>query len=392
VARELAEARLEALTEQVELVPRRTPATDRALGNVIRHHLRMKAASREGTEQWLGNVEVHLTADANYFGDDQDITLVQPADVEEYAVWLSRQSNGRGGELSSGSIVQYLSSLSNLYRRAISMGLVGMGQNPVANMHSKPKVVRVKTPWLEIPEMTAILQYAFDAYVPDRKELALPFFPQALATMALSGGRDAEVTGLRRVDVNLDRGIILIRPNEWRRLKNTNSKRPVRIFLQLAEVLRTHLSGPDAPQGDLLFPAYVDGHEQMVTDLRKAFDKMPMPSRLRRRPTPAEFDREVERRQAKLERVKTRRRGPKFKESIEELQEAVGDWVIPPLRTRILRHTYTAARLQTLDRGQPISMYTVARELGHTDTRMIRSIYGHLGQFRSRGEEVCFRW
>lgn len=56
VARELAEARLEALTEQVALLPRRTRATDRALGNVIRHHLRMKAASGEGTEQWLGNV------------------------------------------------------------------------------------------------------------------------------------------------------------------------------------------------------------------------------------------------------------------------------------------------------------------------------------------------
>ena len=124
VARELAEARLEALTEQVALLPRRTRATDRALGNVIRHHLRMKAASGEGTEQWLGNVEVHLTAAADYFGDDQDITLVQPADVQEYAVWLGEQPNGRGGTLSSGSVVQYLNSLSNLYRRAISMGVL----------------------------------------------------------------------------------------------------------------------------------------------------------------------------------------------------------------------------------------------------------------------------
>ena len=34
------------------------------------------------------------------------------------------------------------------------------------------------------------------------------------------------------------------------------------------------------------------------------------------------------------------------------------------IRHRIFRHTYTAARLQTLDRGAPVSLYTVSRELG----------------------------
>lgn len=48
------------------------------------------------------------------------------------------------------------------------------------------------------------------------------------------------------------------------------------------------------------------------------------------------------------------------------------------IRLHQLRHTYTAARIQTLDRGAPVAMYTVARELGHRSTTMIEDRYGHL--------------
>jgi len=41
---------------------------------------------------------------------------------------------------------------------------------------------------------------------------------------------------------------------------------------------------------------------------------------------------------------------------------AVGE---PTKVTRVFRHTWTAARFQTLDRGAPVSLYSVARELGH---------------------------
>jgi integrase len=39
-------------------------------------------------------------------------------------------------------------------------------------------------------------------------------------------------------------------------------------------------------------------------------------------------------------------------------------WKAGEITTRVFRHTWTAARLQTLDRGAPVSLYTVARELG----------------------------
>lgn len=61
------------------------------------------------------------------------------------------------------------------------------------------------------------------------------------------------------------------------------------------------------------------------------------------------------------------------------------------ITTKVFRHTYTAARLQTLDHGAPVAPWTVARELGHSGTDMVERMYGHLGQVRQRGEEVGYR-
>jgi integrase len=49
----------------------------------------------------------------------------------------------------------------------------------------------------------------------------------------------------------------------------------------------------------------------------------------------------------------------------------------------MFRHTYCAARLQTLDQGAPVSVYTVAKELGHGGETMVRRVYGHLGHVRT---------
>ena len=66
-------------------------------------------------------------------------------------------------------------------------------------------------------------------------------------------------------------------------------------------------------------------------------------------------------------------------------------WQPGEIRTKIFRHTYCAARLQTLDQGFPIATYTVARELGHGGDSLIKRVYGHLGQVRHRAEHVEFR-
>lgn len=66
-------------------------------------------------------------------------------------------------------------------------------------------------------------------------------------------------------------------------------------------------------------------------------------------------------------------------------------WKAGEIRSKMFRHTYTAARLQTLDQGAPVSVYTVAKELGHGGEAMVRRVYGHLGQVRHRAKVVEYR-
>jgi hypothetical protein len=79
-----------------------------------------------------------------------------------------------------------------------------------------------------------------------------------------------------------------------------------------------------------------------------------------------------------------------FRRLLDRLAERIG-WTGAPLRTRIFRHTYCAARLQTLDRGEPVAPYTVQRELGHDSGDMVNLVYGHLGRMRHRSSVVEYR-
>ena len=53
-----------------------------------------------------------------------------------------------------------------------------------------------------------------------------------------------------------------------------------------------------------------------------------------------------------------------IRKSLDGIAESIG-WEASSVRTRLFRHTYCAARLQSVDGGHPIATYTVARELGH---------------------------
>jgi integrase len=61
------------------------------------------------------------------------------------------------------------------------------------------------------------------------------------------------------------------------------------------------------------------------------------------------------------------------------------------LRSKAFRHTYPSARLQTLDGGAPVSVFTVSRELGPTSTAMVERVYSHLGETRERSDLVEYR-
>ncbi len=48
-------------------------------------------------------------------------------------------------------------------------------------------------------------------------------------------------------------------------------------------------------------------------------------------------------------------------------------------------------RLQTLGHGEPVSPFTVMRELGHSSIGLIEKTYGHLLDVRHRSEVVEYR-
>ena len=63
----------------------------------------------------------------------------------------------------------------------------------------------------------------------------------------------------------------------------------------------------------------------------------------------------------------------------------------PSLGCRPCRVGFCSAMLQLTDNGQPISQWTVAQRMGHADLSMVSDVYGHLGEFRLRGEHLDFR-
>ena len=308
------------------------------------HHLREKARSGRVTEEWLEEQQRRLEEAISFFGADRDLANVSVLDVQGYLGHLQGLPNGRGGTLSGGTIRHYLNALSNLYRRAAGEAYVAPGYNPVAALMDKPTASQTEARWLEVHEAALVLESA-RTYQAKRDDVALGFAYPLLATFLLTGGRTAEVLGLEAEDVSFDRKTVTFRPNAWRRLKTTTSFRAVPLWPQLEEILRPYVFGADAPPGRLLFPSIRTGDEAMITDFRKLLDAV---------------------------------------------TERVG-WKLGEIRSKMFRHTYCAARLQTLDRGHPVSDYTVSRELGHGSPAMVQRVYSHLGEMRHRSEVVEYR-
>jgi integrase len=310
------------------------------------YHLVQKAKTGRFSESYLDELERRLRVATEFFGEGRELDTIGVRDVQRYSNWLLERPNGRGGTFSGTTARDYLDALSNVYRRAQSEARVPVGYNPVSALLERPEANRKPTGFLEAWEAALLLESA-RTYRPEQltaEQPALPFLYPLLATYLLTGARESEILGLEVDDVSFDRKIISIRPNDWRRLKTKGSARIVPLFPQIEEILRGYVFGGEAPRaGGLLFPSPRTG--EMVSDFRKALDA-----------------------------IATR-----------------AGWSAGEIRSRIFRTTYTAARLQTLDRGHPVSVFTVSRELGHTSTRMVEQVYARLGQVRHRAEVVEFR-
>ncbi|HUP01027.1 MAG TPA: tyrosine-type recombinase/integrase [Gemmatimonadota bacterium] len=301
-------------------------ATGARLEDFAAHHLEAKARAGTVTRKHLDDVTHRLRVAVEHFGADRTLDSIGVRDVE---AWLARL--GEGGR-SAMTLRHYLAALSNLYRRAASEGVVLPGFNPCAALMDKPVARRVEARWLQVHEAALLLESA-RTYRPARPDMATPGVHAVLATLLLTGGRKSEVLGLDVEDVSFDRRTVTFRPNKHRRLKTLTSRRAVPMWPQLEEVLRRHVFERSGPLAGLLFPGRGG---RMVGDLDKTLDAI----------------------------------------------AARGGWEAGEVRSKMFRHTYCAARLQTLDRGAPVSAFTVSRELGHGGLRLVDRIYGHLGEVR----------
>jgi integrase len=300
-------------------------------------HLVKKAEAGKVTARWLEENQHFLSRAAAYFGAERDLSSITVDDVTRWAGRLlhSRPTGRRSRAMSGGTVRHHLNALSNLFRRAQAEGYVPPGYNPVAAMLEKPTARRQEAKWLEVHDAALLLEAA------RTHRRACPL----LATFLLTGGRESEVLGLEVGDVSFDRKTVTFRPNDWRRLKTAASFRTLPLWPQLEKILRPYVFAANRPPSRLLFPSYRTGQEAMVTDFRKLLDAVAV------------------------------RAG----------------WKPGEIRSKMFRHSYCAARLQTLDQGAPVSEYTVARELGHGGDSMVKRVYGHLGRVRHRSKVVEYR-
>lgn len=230
-------------------------------------------------------------------------------------------------------------------RRAKAEGFVT--SNPVGDLlpEHKPQANRdYEADYLEPDEATLLYYEAARAYEPPEDGGTPHIFP-IIGLFLLTGMRKSELLGLRVEDLDFERKQIRVQPNEWRGLKNKYSRRTVPMWPQARKLLREYMFNREEPLGDLLFPSHVGEGERMIADMRKTLDAV-----------------------GKLAGFEEDR-----------------------IRTKIFRHTYASVRLQTLDAGQPVAPFTVARELGHSGTDMIMRRYGHLLGTCVRSEVVEYR-
>jgi len=287
------------------------------LAEYARDHLVKKKA--EGTSRrHLAMVQAQLEVAAGYFGAGRELASISTREVAEWVRVLQRTPNGRGGTLSNATARKYLNALSDLFARAVSDGQAL--QNPVRSLYKKPSPERIEARYWEPHEVAILLESARtlppDAVLRGRgnggavRADTYPWIYPLLATAALTGARKSELLGLAVDDVSFNLRRIFIRPNVWRDLKTRGSERDVPLWPQLEEVLRAYLLERERSGGlgSLLFPSHRHEEERPLDNVDRALDR---------------------------------------------IGERVG---IPRPRLHAFRHSYTAARIQTLEHGAPVHL------------------------------------
>jgi integrase len=307
---------------------------------------RPKRSGRARSDSYVRDTESQLKYAAKFFGPDRPLASVSHAEVADYLDHLHRR------DITPRTVEAYLRSLDQMLRRALAEQIVVA--NPVDAVRTEiPVGRRTRTRRaLEADQAWSLLRAA------EEYDAETGHYMHPLTSVLLYAGlRWNEARALRVGDVRYApqgtgpearagtphaEGVIAIAPNEWRDLKTEGSEREVPLWPDLATALAPLVAErhPDTP----LFPSPRVSN-QPVHSVRRAWS------------------------------------------SVRDKAE-LPDWV----DFHTCRHTYASARIQTAEGGQPVSLFTVARELGHRSTLMIEQRYGHLLRDRSvRRSVVSYR-
>lgn len=306
-------------------------AANPLLEEYAERHLRMldiEDSTRERYALALDNVTTWMNAFLSR------PTRVRDIDGELVSEYIA----ARKGHVARQTIRNELYPLSGLMRRAVQERKAEV--NPVRDHMDIPKVgsdgIEREIQWLEIGEAARTLGACQGADVRKDGRVRLRLLHALVATFLLTGGRRDEVFGLDASDVDLENNQVIFRANRWRALKRDNQKRIVPLWPQLKTILAKHLDGRTT---GLVFS--LKGKKLGASAIKKGLATVQA--------------------EAKIEKH---------------------------LHPHIFRHTYTAARLQTMDGDHPVSVYTVAAELGHQDLSMMERHYGHVMKVRHRSKVV----
>lgn len=295
-------------------------------------------------KQWAVEMRRYLDRAEGFFGTDRPLDSIKAKHIREWQHSLEKEG------YAPGTVLHHLHALSAVYGYARELELVPSGYNPVSDMYGKPSAQNGRTKskkaeFMEINEAARFLEVARRVERVPRNGL-IPFPYPLVGTFLLTGARKAEVLGLLVKDVGFEAETVSVKPNDWRPLKREWSERTIPLWPQLREILGEYLE-MNPPKGALLFPSprsLHQGREETIWDLRKM---------------------------------------------LRDISKEAGFSTAPT--AKVFRHTYATARLQTTDGGKQISLWTVAKELGHKTVARVEDTYGHPSHFRPRGEVVEYR-
>jgi site-specific recombinase XerD len=348
-AQELLAARLRVLSGQASRRVRATAAASlellpQDLESCVALHLENRARKRMIASATIAQHRRCLKRAIAFFTPTCKLDSITVKNVSDFVDWLRAQRSRLGKPFSNSQLKQHLDALSNLYTYAPTHweGLLPLGYNPVMALQDKPKTARPGEAAFLEPDEVALLLEAARLYEPItlRPEREPRHVYEIVATYAYTGARKEEVLGLLAGDIRLTSSQVVIENNQFRTLKNENARRTIPLWPDLRRILEPLVRS--TPPHQLLFPCHQTGRMLVTIDA-----------------------------------------------TLDRLAHLAG--LTQKVRSHILRHTYCATRLQTMDHGERIAPVIVSRELGHGGTRLTDRVYTHVQTRRGRFKEVRYR-